>query len=53
MVQEKTFYSAFENHDPDLLVGLDRRHDFPEFQNELGTHEIEWRVVEYHAPAAR
>src|SRR6266850_1679694 len=53
MVQEKPFDSTFEHHDPDLLVALDRRQDFPEFQNKLRAHEIERRVVEYHPPAPR
>src|SRR6267378_3581922 len=53
MVQEKPFDSTFEHHDLDLLVALDRGHDFPEFQNKLRAHEIERRVVEYHSPARR
>src|SRR5258705_4002423 len=53
MVQEKPFASTFEHHALDLLVALDRRHDFPKFQNKLRAHEIERRAVEYHPPAPR
>src|SRR2546429_7027709 len=53
MIQVEAFDSTLENHDLDLFVGLDRRHDLPELQNKFRAHQIEWRVVEYHAPTSR
>src|SRR5208282_2672043 len=40
VVQEESFDSAVEDHDLDLLVGLEGRHDLPKFQNEFWTHQI-------------
>ena len=35
------------------LVGLQRRDDLPEFENEFRTHQIERRIVECDPPISR
>ena len=50
VVQEEPFDGAVEDHDLDLLVGLEGRHDLPKFQNEFRTHQIQRRIVERDPP---
>src|SRR5437773_2806396 len=50
VVQEVAFDGAVKDHDLDLLVVLDGRHDFPEFLDELRAHHVERRIVERNPP---
>ena len=40
MIQKKTFNSAVKNHDFDLLVGFERRHDLAHLQNGFGAEDL-------------
>jgi hypothetical protein len=53
VIEKEASDRAVEDDDFELLVGLDRLHDLPEFANEWRTHDIERRIVEGDPPIGR
>jgi hypothetical protein len=47
VVQKEAVDSAFEDHHLHSVVVLELRHDLPDLWNELRTHDVERRDVEY------
>ena len=50
MIQEVVVDRAVEDHDPDLLVGLESVDDFLELPDHFRAHHVDRRVVDRDAP---
>ena len=50
VIQEVVVDRAVEDHDPDLLVGLESVHDFLKLLDHFRAHHVDRRVVDRDAP---
>src|SRR6266481_3769470 len=53
MSQEEPLHRAVEDDDFDVLVSFQCRDDFVELRNSVWAKDVEWRVIECHAPIRR
>jgi hypothetical protein len=51
VIQKEAVDCTFEDHHLHSVVVLERRDNLSDLQNELRTHEVERRVVEYDSTA--
>jgi hypothetical protein len=47
VIQKEAVDGTLEDHHLHSVVVLERRDDLPDLRNELRTHEVERRIVEY------
>jgi hypothetical protein len=50
VIQEIALDGAVEDHDPDMLVGLESVDDFLELPDHLRAHDVDRRVVDRDTP---